>query len=199
MSLDVSKNTELTALYCYNNLIKTLDVRGNLKITEFYCYNNQLMSLDLSNNTSITSGNANVDFQKTTLKAVKTGDKYVVNLKKSDPKIDLSKITDMNAAGGIYDKVAGTITFDSIPAEAVEYNYQTGNRKASVMDVTVTIEEGSADVDGGGTSPGSGSTNTSGNSVGSPNTGDSLDYGMLMLFLSSAGVVLFYALKRRKI
>ena len=117
------------------------------------------MSLDLSNNTSITSGNANVDFQKTTLKAVKTGDKYVVNLKKSDPKIDLSKITDMNAAGGIYDKVAGTITFDSIPAEAVEYNYQTGNRKASVMDVTVTIEEGSADVDSGGTSPGSGSTN----------------------------------------
>ena len=54
-SLDVSKNTALTALYCYDNQLTSLDVSKNTALTVLFCYGNQLTSLDLSWNTALTN------------------------------------------------------------------------------------------------------------------------------------------------
>ena len=53
-SLDVSKNTALTALYCYDNQLTSLDVSKNTALTALYCYDNQLTSLDVSGCTDLT-------------------------------------------------------------------------------------------------------------------------------------------------
>ncbi len=53
-SLDVSKNTALTALYCSYNQLTSLDVSKNTVLTDLWCNNNQLTSLDVSKNTALT-------------------------------------------------------------------------------------------------------------------------------------------------
>ena len=54
-SLDMSKNTALTYLYCYNNQLTSLDVSNNTALTYLWCQSNQLTSLDVSHNTALTS------------------------------------------------------------------------------------------------------------------------------------------------
>ena len=54
-SLDVSGCTSLTSLNCYNNQLTTLDVSGCTALTSLNCYGNQLTSLDVSKNTALTS------------------------------------------------------------------------------------------------------------------------------------------------
>ena len=49
-SIDVSKNTLLTELWCYQNKIDMLDVSKNTQLTDLICSNNQLKYLDVSNN-----------------------------------------------------------------------------------------------------------------------------------------------------
>lgn len=71
-ALDVSKNTQLTELYCDGiviitkkinaktsvaNQLITLDVSKNLSLTKLSCANNQIVSLDLSKNTLLTDVN----------------------------------------------------------------------------------------------------------------------------------------------
>ena len=46
IELDVSRNTALKELYCYNNLLTTLD--ANTTLTDLTCSNNQLTSLDVN-------------------------------------------------------------------------------------------------------------------------------------------------------
>jgi len=53
-SLDVSKNTALTELYCENNQLEILYVSKNTALTTLYCSNNQLEILDLSKNIALT-------------------------------------------------------------------------------------------------------------------------------------------------
>src|SRR5574344_1571229 len=53
-SLDVSKNTKLTYLACYDNQLTSLDVSKNTKLTYLDCHNNQFTSLDVSKNTELT-------------------------------------------------------------------------------------------------------------------------------------------------
>ena len=53
-TLDVSKNTMLETLWCYDNQLTTLDVSKNTKLTELYCIFNQLTTLDVSKNTKLT-------------------------------------------------------------------------------------------------------------------------------------------------
>ena len=53
-SLDVSQNTALQTLYCYFNQLTSLDVSQNTALIYLYCYSNQLTSLDVSNNTALT-------------------------------------------------------------------------------------------------------------------------------------------------
>ena len=53
-SLDVSKNTALTDLYCGGNQLTSLDVSKNTALTDLYCGGNQLTSLDVSKNTALT-------------------------------------------------------------------------------------------------------------------------------------------------
>jgi len=49
--LDVSNNTALQYLYCYYNQLTELDVSNNTALQYLYCYSNQLTELDVSNNT----------------------------------------------------------------------------------------------------------------------------------------------------
>jgi hypothetical protein len=54
-SIDLSSNTNLTEIYCYDNSqLVSLILGNNTVLTELYCYGNQLSSLDLSSNTALT-------------------------------------------------------------------------------------------------------------------------------------------------
>ncbi len=53
-AIDVSQNTALTALYCYDNQLTSLDVSQNTALTELRCQSNQLISLDVTQNTALT-------------------------------------------------------------------------------------------------------------------------------------------------
>ncbi len=53
-TLDVSKNVNLTKLYCGYNQLASLDVTNNLKINKLRCAGNNLNSLDVSKNTELT-------------------------------------------------------------------------------------------------------------------------------------------------
>ncbi len=54
-SLDVSHNTALTSLSCSNNLLTSLDVSHNTALSRLSCADNLLTSLDVSQNTALTS------------------------------------------------------------------------------------------------------------------------------------------------
>ena len=54
-TLDVSKNTALTQLYCDGNQLTSLDVTKNTKLINLFCSANKLTSLDISNNTELSS------------------------------------------------------------------------------------------------------------------------------------------------
>ncbi|MDE5843866.1 MAG: hypothetical protein K2H44_00580 [Muribaculaceae bacterium] len=53
-TLDVSKNTALTELYCGTSQLTTLDLSKNTALTTLYCHQNQLTMLDVSKNTALT-------------------------------------------------------------------------------------------------------------------------------------------------
>jgi hypothetical protein len=53
-SLDVSQNTSLIALWCWENQLTSLDVSQNIELTLLTCYRNQLTSLDISQNNNLT-------------------------------------------------------------------------------------------------------------------------------------------------
>ena len=53
-AIDVSNNTQLTVLICYENNLSSLDVSHNTQLTELYCGKNNLSSLDVSHNTQLT-------------------------------------------------------------------------------------------------------------------------------------------------
>ncbi len=49
--LDITKNTQLTHLYCGQNQLTQLDITKNLALKELHCFDNEITSLDLINNT----------------------------------------------------------------------------------------------------------------------------------------------------
>lgn len=53
-SIDVSKNTALTALRCNHNQLTTLDVSKNALLTDLRCYMNSIDVLDLSDNSELS-------------------------------------------------------------------------------------------------------------------------------------------------
>ena len=56
-SLDLSQNTALTDLYCYNSGITSLDLSQNTALTNLNCSYTGITSLDLSQNTALTNLN----------------------------------------------------------------------------------------------------------------------------------------------
>ena len=52
-AIDVSHNTQLTALYCNKNNLSSLDVSQNTQLTSLDCSSNPLSSLDISKNTQL--------------------------------------------------------------------------------------------------------------------------------------------------
>lgn len=53
--LDLSRNTKLTHLECYGNLLTELDLSHNTNLTELNCWDNKLTKLDLSGHTALKS------------------------------------------------------------------------------------------------------------------------------------------------
>lgn len=53
-TLDVSKNTKLTKLYCGFNQLSSLDLTKNVQLERLRCASNYLTSLDVSKNTELT-------------------------------------------------------------------------------------------------------------------------------------------------
>ena len=54
-AIDLSHNTQLNRLDCYNNNLTTLDVSGCTQLNSLSCNNSNLTALDLSHNTQLTS------------------------------------------------------------------------------------------------------------------------------------------------
>ncbi|MEO7977501.1 T9SS type A sorting domain-containing protein [Flavobacterium sp.] len=54
-NIDVSKNPELVSLLLNNNALVSLDVTKNTKLVVLHCVGNQLTSLDVSQNTTLTT------------------------------------------------------------------------------------------------------------------------------------------------
>ena len=52
-AIDVSNNTQLTQLYCYDNSLNSLDISQNTQLTRLDCYNNNLTTLDVSGCTQL--------------------------------------------------------------------------------------------------------------------------------------------------
>ena len=52
--LDISKNTALTYLYCFDTQITKLDVSNNTTLTYLHCANTKISALDVRNNTALT-------------------------------------------------------------------------------------------------------------------------------------------------
>ena len=52
-ALDLSNNTQLESLYCYEDSISSLDLSKNTQLTRLWCYSNKLSSLDVSKNTQL--------------------------------------------------------------------------------------------------------------------------------------------------
>ncbi|MXO24397.1 T9SS type A sorting domain-containing protein, partial [Apibacter sp. B3924] len=58
-TLDVSKNVNLTNLNCSYNQLTTLDISKNVNLNNLYCNSNQLTNLDISKNINLTSLDCN--------------------------------------------------------------------------------------------------------------------------------------------
>ena len=54
MTLDVSHNTALESLYCYNNQLTVLDVSNNPTLAKLHCGRNHLTALNVNNNAALT-------------------------------------------------------------------------------------------------------------------------------------------------
>jgi hypothetical protein len=52
-ALDISKNTALTQLTCYENNLSALDVSNNTALTQLFCHNNNLTELNVTKNTAL--------------------------------------------------------------------------------------------------------------------------------------------------
>ena len=143
-SLDVSKNTKLTYLSCFSNKLTDLNVSNNTELRQLYCSGNQLTSLDLSKNTSLND--CSVSPQTPSLIAAKNAaGNYVVDLKKNDPAIDLSKVSELASVNGTVNSAEGTITYTSLPdakTADITYEYNTDNSAAGKMSVSATVKEG---------------------------------------------------------
>ena len=145
-TLDVSKNTALKKFECNNNLLTTLDVTKNTALTSLDCSNNQLTALDLSKQSATIDAVLNDEIQQAPVyKARQVGNKYVVDLKQHDAKINTAKISNL-VSNGTYDASAATITYDSKPAatESIAYQYDTDslnqNTEDMLVDGSVTVE-----------------------------------------------------------
>ena len=148
-TLDVSNNTALLGLWCEANKLTTLDVSKNTALQALVCDINQLTALDLSKQSATIDTVLNDEIQQAPAYIAKqVGNKYVVNLKQNDTKLNTAKIVNL-VSNGTYDAVAATVTYDSKPAatEKISYSYDTDSLNQNTEDMkvegSVTVEVGS--------------------------------------------------------
>ncbi|MBF0976408.1 MAG: leucine-rich repeat domain-containing protein, partial [Bacteroidetes bacterium] len=95
-TLDVSNNTELTTLSCYNNAISSLDVSKLTKLTDLYCFANSIDSLDLKKNEQLKFLDCS-DNKLTALDLSKNTILEKINCSNNEiTSLDVSKMTELN-------------------------------------------------------------------------------------------------------
>ena len=144
--MDVSKNTVLTTLYCWDNQLTKLDVSKNTALTDLACYNNQLTSLDVSKNTALTY----LDCDNNQLTSLDISNTNTDNLTCRDNiyqiVVDNDRTFDLSTLPGNFDvaktsdwsggKVSGnTLTVES-GKDTVTYKYDCGKGRS----VTFTLK-----------------------------------------------------------
>ncbi len=142
--LDLSAQNELTNLNVSNNKLVALDFSNITNLVSLNVRNNSLLSIkgELHNFNSnpypiseyvkayskynsnwplyfMNDTNYFID-QKIVLRAKKSGDKYIVNLKEQFPDLDLSEIEDLNG----YDYKTGIITISAPSMAVYQFNYR---------------------------------------------------------------------------
>ena len=95
-ALDVSNNTELMTLSCYNNAISSLDVSKLTKLTDLYCFANSIDSLDLKKNEQLKFLDCS-DNKLTALDLSKNTMLEKINCSNNEiTSLDVSKMTELN-------------------------------------------------------------------------------------------------------
>ena len=163
-SLDVSKNTALSTLHCQDNRLTALDLSQNEELSTLNCTDNRLTALDLSQNTRLDAlyckGNrlTFLDLQGLPLTGGVTvggqtrdgltvsaiGGAYVVDLGaflSPDRFVKVKDLAGKDSGGAPLNPQSflnGKATFTAKPV-TVTYRYDTGNDKATSMDVTLIV------------------------------------------------------------
>ncbi len=129
--LDVSKVKAITTLDVSFIQLPSLAVTNNPNLIELFVDNNPAISLDLKSNSKLKNeGNfTHVGMRRTIVK-----DGNSIDLKKIQPEIDLSKITELKGA-----VLQGSRLTDIAKDGVVDYIYDTGNGDS--MEVTLYIKD----------------------------------------------------------
>ena len=147
VTLELVNNTELTDLNCDDNKLTSLNVSKNNKLISLSCTNNLLFQLDLSTNNSLQI--VRVSPQSLSLTAVDVTSGVAIPVPTD---FDLEKVTNLKLADSTVNGSIASIggqkylvfaklgaSQSAIDGKDLTYTYNTGNSKAELMDVTVTL------------------------------------------------------------
>lgn len=161
ISLDVKKNTLLKVLSCSHNQLTALDVSNNTALTELNCNGNQLTALDLSNNMFISS--LTCSNQIISLDVLSTSDNpsfpYKVDFSSLTSTSDfgerISSIDAKSSAGStvIVSKGTDAVYFSAQPS-TMTYIYDTKAPSAVSRDMDVTVNFTTSTTNNDSTTPG---------------------------------------------
>ena len=96
-TLDVSKNTALVRLECYNSKLTTLNLGENTALKSLWCNGNNLTTLDVSKNTALEKLYCNNNNLTTLDVSKNTGLSYLFCFCNNLTKLDVSKNTKLEA------------------------------------------------------------------------------------------------------
>ncbi|MDU1414853.1 MAG: leucine-rich repeat domain-containing protein [Clostridium sp.] len=140
-SVDIPNSVYYIGNFTFNgNQLTSVDIPDSVEIIGSSAFNdNQLTSLNIPDSvTSIKRQIINYS-RKVNIGYEKKDDKYIVNLKKIDSKLDPKKVS--NITGGTYDSNTGIITLNEKPMNGtkITYNYEVSNQYCSSKDNTITL------------------------------------------------------------
>ncbi len=132
--IDLSANTQLSSLWLSYNNLSEIDLKANTKLIDLQLLDNNLLSLNIN---ELNNCWYNISPQTRKITPNRQNNKYTINLKEYDNKLDPSKVK-LEQEGIEYDNNTGIISFIKMPIGVViEYTYITGKEKD--MNVTITL------------------------------------------------------------